>query len=187
MKNELLYLGIGAAAVYLFARSRRDVAHNVSTPATPAAAIPAQAPSVIPGVTPGTTPSIAPIWDFKDMPLLTPEYLEKTKQPLGLDAGGNIVFGADATVDQPAVYKINPVDIDVMVAALQNYAKTQNVSIKAAYERYLDIYVNGGDMVNVDIVNAAWNKLNPVVAKAGIGMLATVAALAAGYYVIVNH
>ena len=179
MKNELLYLGIGAAAVYLFARSRRDVARtSVSrNGSTPAAAIPAT-PSIVPGITPGTTP-----------PLHTIELqgIEETKQPLGLDAGGNIVFGADVAVDQPAVYKINPVDIDVMVAALQNYAKTQNVSIKAAYERYLDIYVNGGDMVNVDIVNAAWNKLNPVVAKAGIGMLATVAALAAGYYVIVNH
>jgi len=48
MKNELLYLGIGAAAVYLFARAKKT---------TSPAAVP---PTIIPGVTPGTTPPIAP-------------------------------------------------------------------------------------------------------------------------------
>jgi hypothetical protein len=160
MSNELLYVGIGAAAVYLFARARK---------AAPADAVPAKAPSVVPGVTPGTTPGIA--------------------QPQGLDASGNIVFGAEgsAMVDKPAVHKINPVDVDAMVAAIQTYARNNNISPEQSYERYLDIYVNGNDTANVALVEAAWQKINSPVVKAGVGMAAVVVVAAGIYYFIANR
>lgn len=191
MSNELLYVGISAAAVYLFTRPRRDVSRNVSTPL------------VTPGVTPGTTPGIAPqpainpatgkpyTIDDLDRNWISNQSMTDIMKgrPIGLDASGNVVFGAEGSVmvDKPAVYKINPVDVDGMVEAIQTYAKNNNVSLQQSYQRYLDIYMSANDNVNAAILNAAWNKLNASpVAAAGIGMAATVAIVAGIYYLAVK-
>jgi hypothetical protein len=191
MSNELLYVGIGAAAVYLFTRPRRDVSRNVSTPL------------VTPGVTPGTTPGIAPqpainpatgkpytIDDLDRNMISNQSMMDMMKgQPIGLDASGNVVFGAEGSVmvDKPAVYKVNPVDVDVMVALIQTYARNNNISPAQSYERYLDIYVNGNDTANVALVEAAWQKINSPVVKAGVGMAAVVVVAAGIYYFIANR
>jgi len=161
MSNELLYLGIGAAAVYLFARAKKSA---------PAIASTAKKPSVIPGVTPGTTPGIAP----------QPYDDSWFTQPQGIDASGNIVFGDD-------VKNITP---EQWIFAIKDESQASAISMQEAFNRIYAAAVTDLDKGAILEAGMRLNLKSPastVVAKTGIGMAATIALLATGYYFIVNR
>jgi hypothetical protein len=179
MSKELLYLGIGAAAAYLFTRARKSA---------PAVALSSKAPTVVPGFTPGTTPRIAPDPFSPDPFSPINKLLDKEgnpivpKSPQGLDANGNIVFGSDDGGSLTV-----PSTVPDTIVAIQNYAKAGSMSLADAYSIFLDNAISQGKQGDIQILHDAWSKMNSPVAKAGIGMAATVALLATGYYFIANR
>lgn len=175
MKSELIYLGIGAAAVYFLSR-KKSVSAVSTVSAKPEM-------TFTPGM-PGSTPAINdPGIKFPDnIPTgglnISQQMIEKAnKQPIGIGPDG-IVFGADNTDDSGSLTL--PGTVDETIAKINSYAKQIGSTPADSFSILLDNAIQTNNNHGITILNQAWTKMN----QPKKSMLVPAIAAAAGLYFI---